>query len=293
VTDIDLFSALARGGGSAVAVTALLLAAQRWGQGLAGLLAGMPTVTGPALVWLALDRGSDFAGQAANGAVAAAVPCAVFALTYARLAPRRGRLAALCWACASCLPTLALLATCVWPLPWALTVAAITCMACLTLMPRRASHPAGAMGTGAPGAVPRRDRWALKTSSAAAMRAGLATVLVAGSVSAIASLSAQALGPKWAGILTSPPLLAAAVVLELHRQGCPRQVQDFLRGYTSGLLGRSAFVAVFGAMVAPLGWFCAVWVALLVALAMGWANVIWMQRRSRSRSPSPALPSAI
>lgn len=57
----DLLSAAARGLIAAQAVAALLLVARQGGRGMAGLLAGLPTVTGPALVWLVLDQGPVFA----------------------------------------------------------------------------------------------------------------------------------------------------------------------------------------------------------------------------------------
>ena len=264
---MDYLSALLRGGAAALVVVALLLAAQRWGRGLAGLLAGLPTVTGPAMVWLALDRGSDFAEQASHGAIAAAVPCALFGLIYARLSLTCGRLATLLWACAACLSALSLLSH--WSAPMHLTLAlvAVTCAVCLASMPRvlpRAlQHPVG----------PRRH--------AMVLRAGVMTVLTAGVVTALASLSAQALGPQWAGVMTSLPLLAAAVVLVLHREGCAVQVQDFLRGYTAGLVGRSVFVAVFGALLATRGLALALATALAVALTLGWGTLAWMQWRGR------------
>lgn len=236
MADIDYLGAVLRGGVSALAVAALLLAAQRWGRDLAGLLAGLPTVTGPAMVWLALDHGSDFAGTAAHGAVVAGVPCALFALTYACVSLRCGRLPTLFCATAASLLSLTLLSQWFGPMTLTLTLVAITCAACLALMLH--VPPPAPPRAGVPG------------QRASALRAGVMTVLVSGMVSALASLSAQELGPHWAGAMTSPPLLAAAVVLELHRQGCPVRVQDFLRGYTAGLVGRSVFVAVFGALLA-------------------------------------------
>jgi hypothetical protein len=271
--DMDLLGALVRGALSALAVAALLLAARRWGRDLAGLLAGLPTVTGPAMVWLALDRGHDFAGLAAQGAVMAAVPCALFALTYACLAFRHARLSALFWACAACLLSLLALSSWYGPLLLTLALVAITCTVCLAFMPRAAG-----------GAQPRA---AVPVDRNTALRAGVMTVLVSGAVSAAASLSAQVLGPQWAGVLTSPPLLAAAVVLELHRQGCPARVQDFLRGYTTGLVGRSVFVAVFGALLVPKGLATALTAALAVALLLGWSSLAWMQWRSRLATVRP------
>lgn len=261
--EIDLLGALLRGGISAAVVASLLLAARRWGRELAGLLAGLPTVTGPALVWLALDRGSEFAAQAVHGAVAAAVPCALFALAYACLSLRCSRWSALLWASAASLLCLPLLALWQGPLQLALVLATLVCAACLALMPRAQQRPLA------------------PESCITPLRAGVITVLVAGAVSALASLLAQTLGPYWAGVLTSPPLLAAAVALELHRQGCTMRVQDFLRGYTMGLVGRSVFAALFGALLMPRGLSLALTTALAAALLLGWGGLAWMQWRGR------------
>ena len=42
---------------TAVAIVLLLAAAQRLGRQVAGILTGLPTVTGPALAWLAFEHG--------------------------------------------------------------------------------------------------------------------------------------------------------------------------------------------------------------------------------------------
>ncbi|MFN9185151.1 MAG: DUF3147 family protein, partial [Betaproteobacteria bacterium] len=65
---------------TATTVALLLAVAQLFGRRLAGILAGLPTVTGPALVWLALDHGTDFAVEAALGSVAASALCGLFAV---------------------------------------------------------------------------------------------------------------------------------------------------------------------------------------------------------------------
>lgn len=76
------------------------------------------------------------------------------------------------------------------------------------------------------------------------------TALVSGLVSAVASALAGSVGPFWAGMLSSPPLLAAAVALELHRRpGQAEATLRFLHGYVAGLVGRGVFVAAFGALL--------------------------------------------
>lgn len=291
----ELTSALLRGAVSAAAVAALLLAGQRWGRDVAGLLAGLPTVTGPALVWLALDRGRDFASQAAVGAVLAGAACAVFALAYARSCLVLRRWPALAVASALSMPPLGLLWLPPVPLPLAFGLVALVCMvcsccvtacmsacttACMTALPPVATRATHAVAT-ANGADGR--------AAGAAARPGLSTAAVAGVVTALASLLAPHLSPVAAGALTSPPLLAAAVAWELHRQHCRAPVLVFLRGYTAGLVGRCACVAAFGALLLPAGLMQAAAVASMLALALGWVTGRWMGRGFGSRASATAV----
>jgi hypothetical protein len=272
MAEMDLSMALLRGAASALAVAALLWAARRWGRGLAGLLAGLPTVTGPAMVWLAVDRGGEFAAQAGHGAVLAALPCGLFAVTYAVLAQRHGRVASLLAATALCALPLPLLLQPGWPMAGCLLLAAAASLGCVRLIPRQALRvlpPAGA-----------------RSGAAAAA----CTVLATGTVSMLCSLLAPVLPPLWVGALTSPPLLAAAVVWTLHGQGCPGRVQDFLRGYTAGLLGRSVFVALFGSLLVQHGLGQALCAAVVCALALGLLAHVWMRRRGGLAMMPPAPP---
>ena len=277
----ELVGALLRGGLSAAAVAALLLAGQRWGRDVAGVLAGLPTVTGPALVWMALDQGGDFASQAAVGAVLAGAACAVFALAYARASMAMGRWSALAVASLASVPALGLL----W-LPQLLQVlpalhtpravlalafglVAAVCLVCLRALPQvPALRPDG-------------------LAAGASARSSLTTIVAAGAVSTLASLLAPHLSPMAAGAMTSPPLLAAAVVWELHRQRCCASVLVFLRGYTAGLVGRCGCVAAFAALL-PTGLVQAVAAGSVVMLALAWVTA----RRIASRADADTSSSA-
>jgi hypothetical protein len=250
--------ALARGALTAVLVGLLLVAALRWGRGAAGLLAGLPTVTGPALLWLALDLGPAFAAQAAPGAVAAAIPCALFAVGYGFASRRHGPARALLVALLAGALPLPALAGVHWPLAaWLAfaTVVAVACQGALGVLAHADAASGTAAGSG-PGPAPRQG-W-------------LTTAAVSGLVSALAAALAGAVGPFWAGVLTSPPLLAAAVAVVLHAR--PRGAAEalrFLHGYTAGLLGRGLFVAAFGALVVVTGTLPAFGAALAIALVAG------------------------
>ena len=263
-----LLGAIARGLVTAAAVGLLLLVARRWGRGTAGLLAGLPTITGPALIWLALDQGAAFATAACRGGLLAGACCALFALGYVRLGvsvrhggPWAGRAAGLLGgsvlsALPLCLPGLdAVLVQAPPGLLLALVVAC--CAGCLAAMP-----------------LPPL----LQTSAPAAAKGTLLTAAVSGLVSSLTSLLAPQLGPTWAGLLTSPPLLAAALALQLHRPGCSGCVLLFLRGYTAGLIGRSVFVVLFAALLVPHGLIAAVLLGGTAAALLGAMGAIRTQR---------------
>jgi hypothetical protein len=232
------------------AIVAMLLAlSARVGRRGAGVLAGLPTITGPALCWLAAEHGNDYAGQAAIGSVAACAVCALFALAYERASRRLGALAALVLACTVAgVPTPALQALS-GDLATALVVAALAAAGACALMSDRAADAAAATRP-APG------------------RGGhdiVLTAFVAGAVSGVVAWAAPATGPFWAGVLASPPLLAAAVAVHEHARGGRGPAQRFLRGYVAGLVGRAAFGAGFALLIAPLG----IAAATLVAAAAG------------------------
>lgn len=239
---------------TATTVALLLAVAQLFGRRLAGILAGLPTVTGPALVWLALDHGTDFAVEAALGSVATSALCGLFAVGYERASRRFGPVVAVLAACMASLAPLPLLVG--WSSapgsPLLLLCAVMTvCVLCVAWIPATSA---------------RRDIVA-QPSRRRALELWI-TAGVSGLVSGVTALAAPQVGPFWAGVLASPPLIAAAVAINLHVTAPSRSdgaVARFLRGYAAGLIGRSGFAALFGALLAPTG----VIAAVLLATAIG------------------------
>jgi hypothetical protein len=244
---------------TATTVALLLAVAQLFGRRLAGILAGLPTVTGPALVWLALDMGTDFAVQAALGSVAASALCGLFAVGYERASRRFGPVAAVLVASAVSALPLPLIAG--WsslsasPLVLLLAVV-VVCVLCVVWIP--ATQPSRVVVATAP------RRLAIEL---------WLTAGVSGLVSGITAYAAPQFGPFWAGVLASPPLIAAAVAIHLHLSTHHRAdgaVARFLRGYAAGLIGRSGFAALFAALLAPAG----VVTAALLATVIGCAATV-------------------
>ncbi len=244
---------------TATMVALLLTVGQLFGRRLAGLLAGLPTVTAPALVWLALEHGRGYAVEAAIGSVVGCALCALFALSYEWVAQRRGVGVAL----------LAALAASVVPLPMAdlldgrlvlaMLVASLVVSVAAGAMPARAAPPVTVIVRGEP--------W---------LTAG-----VAGMVSGAVALAAPQVGPFWAGVLASPPLIVAAVAMRQHALGGGAAASPFLRGYVGGLLGRIAFGAAFALLMLALPVAPAALLAFAVGCLLTWA-LEWTGQRRRA-----------
>ncbi|WP_137173323.1 hypothetical protein [Massilia sp. HP4] len=77
-------------------IALVTLAGRRWGPGVAGWLSAFPIVSGPILLAIALEQGSDFAAIAAANTLLAVLAIVVFSIVYARIAARPGAGVILC-----------------------------------------------------------------------------------------------------------------------------------------------------------------------------------------------------
>jgi hypothetical protein len=274
-----VLSVLIKGCVTALAVAALLLLAQARGRRLAGLLAGLPTVTGPALAWLVLDQGAVFAAQACAGAVAAGAVCGLFALGYGVVSRHQrwpGALGTACALAALALPVLELTKLAdLWGLMGGVTV---LCGACLLALPDDAHAHRGA----APSCASRLRPLNHSIGVPAA---------VSGAVSAAVCAWGSEFGAFWAGVLSSPPLIAGIVAVHLHGGADARAAGRFLRGYTAGLIGRSAFAALLGALLLPFGGVAAGVMAMAGAALLGWAMAHALARSGGVDGPGRRAPA--
>ncbi len=249
---------------TATTVAMLLAVSQTFGRRLAGVLAGLPTVTGPALVWLALEHGAAYGAQAAIGSVVGCALCALFAFAYERAAQRFGVWLALAAAIAVSLVPAPGADKLAGQLAAATLVAGIMVLLIAAWMPERPAPKVKVMVRGEP--------WL--------------TASVAGVVSGAVALLAPSVGPFWAGVLASPPLIAAAVAMRQHALGGADAAAPFLRGYVNGLLGRIAFGAVFALLMTALP----VAPAAILAFVIG-CLLTWGIERTRDRVRQAVLAS--
>ncbi len=231
---------------TAASVLLVLAAARRCGPNVAGHVAAMPLITGPALGWLAHEQGVGFAVRASVSCVAACSMLSAFALLYAVACRRAGIgvavLAGSAGAMAMTLPAIAASGDLVDALVLALGCTAIACRGLRD----------GAAGAAAPAASRSTGSLALVAVSASAM-------------SALAAAAGPLLGAFAAGLLASVPVVSGAVVLAEHAAGRRCAVAQFLRGYVGGLAGRAAFGAAFAVLAGPVGVAGALLLAMVAA----------------------------
>lgn len=226
----------------------LVMTIVRWGgRRLGGFAAAMPIITAPTLAWLAEEEGLDFAVKAVIGSVAACAMLATFAVGYARASRSVGALASLA-------AGLVAAGTVAWPARWAsdrlidaLALAVVCGVVAMAVMPKSSHSPDG--GPTSLGSI-------------------AFVSVVAAAVSAVASSVGPAIGGFATGLLSSLPLITAAVAMAEHARSGHRAASRFLTGYVGGLFGKVLFGVVF-ATIAP-------WFGVLAAMLLGCAAAALM-----------------
>jgi hypothetical protein len=194
-------------------------AGKRWGPNVAGWLAGFPSLTGPILFFLAIERGPAFTVQAAVLSLSAVFSAVAFGAAYSWACTRLHWLWSL--ACALSAWTAAVLLLAQLPL----SAMASLAIALLTLF-------------AAPRAFPRAQaQWGSHALPAyellLRMAAGAAMVLLVTAV-------AEALGPAWTGLFTAFPVMSTVLAVFSHRANGPGFAVALLRAMVGGFY---AFIA--------------------------------------------------
>ena len=259
--DKGMMDWLLKAGLTATMVLLVMVVARRSGRRWAGVAAALPTITAPTLAWLAHERGVAFAVNAAIASISACAMLAAFAVGYALVARHRGKVCALLCGLAGALalagPALAASTSLADALMLGLGCSALA----LICIPRNAHETA---------ARPRPQR-----SLACA-------ALAAGSLTALAATAGPALGSFATGLLSSLPVISAAVAMVEHAHGGHRAAGNFLHGYAWGLFGKAAFGCVFVLLAPHIG------ATAALALACACAGLMSLARPGQLRLEMPS-----
>jgi hypothetical protein len=73
-----------------IVIALISIAGRIWGTGVSGLLAGLPIIIGPILVFLDLEKGDGFAIVSSKAAILGVISIGVFCYAYAGASKRLG-----------------------------------------------------------------------------------------------------------------------------------------------------------------------------------------------------------
>lgn len=228
-------------------VAVVTLVARRLGPAAASYLAGLPLVGGPILVLLVAAHGNAFGTTSALGTAIGTGATMVFALVYARLAPRMKP--ALCLLCAYAAYFAAAGLSIFIPVTWPFAVLVPAASWLLVLRAFPTPH--------APIKPLPAPAWDIPVRIAA-------TFLLVATVTSLARL----VGPELAGLVTPIPIITAVLAVFSHSQGGPAISAVLLRALVRGLV---TFVSFFWLVAALLPLAPAAYVfasALLACLIM-------------------------
>jgi len=211
-----------------VLLVPLLIAAVTWANGkvgprIAGTIAALPIVAGPAALAVALEQGGAFAAEAAIATLASEFSLAVFCVMYMHLCRTQSWGVSLLASYLGFLANSLLLAQLELDAGVALALAVVTPATIAWLAPEPTEPP-----------TPR---------SVGGAEVGLRMLAGAVLVTAITG-AASALGTTWSGLLTIFPIATSVLAVSSQRSGGPAQTQHLLRGLGAGLYGLTAFFAM-------------------------------------------------
>lgn len=234
------------------------LAGRRWGQTVAGLVAGFPIVAGPILVFYALEQGPLYAAAAAQATILGMISLSLFALAYAWRAWMGGT--ALSCVIAGWL-LFALGTLMIMRVHGHLALAVLWALAALFLA--RRSLPALVETPSATAPSP----WDLP------LRAVSAALMVL-----ILTHFAEALGPVLGGFLAPFPVASTVLAVFAQRQGGGAAAVAVLKGLLLALNSFVAFCAVLCLALPTQSAAFSFSVALAVAVAVQ-AALFWMTQK--------------
>jgi hypothetical protein len=232
-------------------LAAVTLASRRWGPRVGGWLAGLPLVTGPILLILALERGAEFASEAAVASLSAVAAAIAFGAAYAHACLRFGWAFALAAALSAWFAAAAALAALPGSVLPALGVALASLVAARYLFP----------GVAAGRALRPEPRFELPVRM---LFAALLTLLATG--------VAERIGTGWTGLIAMFPVMSTLLAVFSHRAQGPAFAALILRGLATGLYALAAFCLVVAVALPRAGVAIAFAAAVAATALVQWAT---------------------
>jgi uncharacterized membrane protein (GlpM family) len=248
---------------TATIVVVVSVAAERSGPFIAALIAALPTGAGATYIILAFEHPPAFIAASALGSMAANAAVAIFALTYAALAQRRGIVLSIAVATLVWFGLAAVLRLVEWTPATALVLNAVVFAFTIPLSARYRDA-----------AVPRdavkRSRYDLP------LRAAAVALVVA-----VVTTASHWIGSFASGVFAVFPIAMASFVVIMHPRAGGKAAAAVLSHAQPALVGLALGFLGVHSLAARIG----VWWSLAIGLAitMAWSAALWVVRRARLR----------
>lgn len=242
------------------------LIGRRLGPAISGVLVGLPLTSGPIVLFLALDHGTEFAAATATGIIVGVISPATFCLVYAWLALRLPWWQALLAGLAAyVVMTTLLLNVANAPVLLLAIISLTVLLITLLLMPHA--------------------RFTLARVTAPAWDLPARMIVATAFVLALTELATY-LGPHLSGLLAPFPLFASILATFAHRlQGAAAAVR-LLRGLVLGMFSFIAFFVIIALLIVPQG----IVVAFIAAIATTFVlQVIFLTLTRRTERVESAI----
>lgn len=242
------------------------LAARRWGPIIGGVLVGLPLTSGPTSVFLALERGNEFASLAAHSSLFGSTAGLLFCICYALLAPRYRWAVAVVLALGVYFAGVAFFS--LTPLPHlAVSAASVTAVVLLGLAIVKPSGGERAHHAPPPWDLPFR-------------------VIISTLIVVVITAVSRMLGPQLSGIFSAMPAIVCVMSIFTHEIYGPNAVKQFERGVVVGTFGYIAFFLIVTLGVTRMNLFAAYALATLVASAINLGICTLSMPRRKTKSPA-------
>ena len=231
-------------------IAGITLAGRRWGPAVAGWLSAFPVVSGPILLFMALEQGPAFTATAATATLSAVLAILAFGIAYAWAATRHTWPISLITGLVAYAIAVAGLSLSTPSLP----MFAPLVLAALVMAPRLYPKPPTSSAAQPAHAKPVND-------IALRMLAGALLVL-------LVTHFAPLMGPGLSGVLAMFPVMASVLVVFSHRHVGASFAIQMLRGMVLGYYAFAAFCIVLALTLPTAGIASAFVLALAAAVSV-------------------------
>ena len=235
-------------------------AGKRWGPNVAGWLAGFPSLTGPILFFLALERGPGFTVQAATLSLSSVFPALAFGVTYAWVCRRWHWWRSLACAFSAWTAAVLLLAWLPLSILASLAISSLALFAAPRLFPRTQAQWGSR-------ALPVQELLLR-------MAAGAAMVLAV-------TAAAEMLGPAWTGLFAAFPVMSTVLAVFSHRANGPGFVVALLRAMIGGFYAYISYCLCVAVLLERCGIAVTFIAAVLAAVTVQGAAKLIMMRLAK------------